>query len=377
MNCKYCRTEIPDTSVFCCACGKRQEPATRRKRAKAKNTGSVTKLKNRPNRPWQARLTVDYHSIFIGNFATRAEAENAVFEYTQKEKPDLYGITVEQLYELLKKNKFSKLEKRGIENYNTAWNYFDEPIRKTKMNTMKTIHFQQILDNAILAGKSYSTVNKIKTLISQLCKLAMSNDIIDRDYSEYLQMPKNDTEKREPFTKEDLRIMWAHWREDPCLAAILLMCYTGMRTEEFLSLRKEDQTPTMLHTRGSKTEKGKGNGNGRYCPTPYPISEIVESFLQTPGEYLYTSSKGQKLDISNWRKQVYYPTIDKYQISHFVPYSTRNTFSTLALEAGVDKKAITDVVGHEKYSTTADNYTSPDLAWLSKEISKIAENDLV
>ena len=144
-----------------------------------------------------------------------------------------------------------------------------------------------------------------------------------------------------------------------------------MRTEEFLSLRKEDQTPTMLHTGGSKTEKGKGNGEGRYCPTPYPISEIVESFLQTPGEYLYSSPKGQKIDISNWRKRVYYKTIDKYQISHFVPYSTRNTFSTIALEAGVDKKAITDIIGHEKYSTTADHYTSPDVEWLAREIAKI------
>lgn len=371
MICKFCKHELPEESIYCCACGKRQEPAPRRRRARAKSTGSVTKLKNRPNKPWQARLTVDYHSIFIGNFATRAEAENAVFEYTQKEKPDLYGMTVEQLYELLKKNKFPKLEKRGIENYNTAWNYFDEPIRKAKMNTLKTVHFQQVLDNAVLAGKSYSTVNKIKTLISQLCKLAMSNDIIDRDYSEYLQMPKNDAEKREPFTKEDLRIMWAHWHEDPCLAAILLMCYTGMRTEEFLSLRKEDQTPTMLHTGGSKTEKGKGNGEGRYCPTPHPISEIVEYFLQTPGEYLYSSPKGGKIDICNWRNRTYYKTIDKYGISHIVPYSTRHTFSTIALEAGVDKKAITDIIGHEKYSTTADHYTSPDVKWLAQEIAKI------
>lgn len=371
MNCKYCRAEIPDTSVFCCSCGKRQEPAPRHVRRRAKSTGNICKVNDHPSKPWKARLTVNYHTIFIGYFPTRAAAEAAVYEYRQKEKPDLYAMTVEQLYELWKKNKFSLLEKRGIENYNTAWNYFDDTIRKSKMHTLKTVHYQSILDNAVLAGKSYSTVNKIKTLISQLCKFAMSNDIIDRDYSEYLQMPKNNTEKRTPFTREDLHIMWQHWREDPCLAAVLLMCYTGMRTEEFFSLRKSDQTPTMLHTGGSKTAKGKGNGEGRYCPTPFPISEIVESLLQTPGEYLYSSPEGRKIDICNWRNRVYYKTIDKYQISHIVPYSTRHTFSTICLESGVDKKAITDIMGHEKYSTTADHYTSPDVSWLTSEISKI------
>ena len=81
MNCKYCRSEIPDASVFCCACGKRQEPTPRRTRARAKSTGSICKLKDRPNKPWQARLTVNYHSIFIGNFPTRAQAESAIYEY--------------------------------------------------------------------------------------------------------------------------------------------------------------------------------------------------------------------------------------------------------------------------------------------------------
>lgn len=372
-NCKHCNKQIPESAAYCPWCGKRQMPEERKKRRRTKGTGGISKDQNTPNIPWRARVYFHGRSFLVGNFPTKKEAEDALYNFRQKEKPELQHLTVEQAYEAWQKGKFAGLEKRGIENYRTAWNYFNESIKKQKIGAIKTAGYQAIIDEAVSLGKSYSTVNKIKTLISQLCKFALSNDIIDRDYSEFLQMPKDNTEKRTPFTSDDLKIMWEHWQEDPCIAAILLMCYTGMRTDEFFSLEKKEQLPTMLHTAGSKTDKGKGSGNGRYCPTPYPISQIVEYFLNLPGEYLYSAPNGGKIDICNWRNRVYYKTIDKYGISHIVPYSTRHTFSTICLEKGVDKKAITDIMGHEKYSTTADHYTSPNMEWLSSEISKILQ----
>ena len=56
MQCKKCRTELPEGSVFCLKCGAKQT-GTQRPKSRGNGQGSVYQL---PNKTWIAVCTVGY-----------------------------------------------------------------------------------------------------------------------------------------------------------------------------------------------------------------------------------------------------------------------------------------------------------------------------
>ena len=57
---------------------------------------------------------------------------------------------------------------------------------------------QEVIDKA--SQKSFSSLAKIRELCSQLYKYAMQNDIVDKNYAQYLTLPKKYTHDRDAFT---------------------------------------------------------------------------------------------------------------------------------------------------------------------------------
>lgn len=54
MQCVKCKKEIPEESVFCLYCGKKQSAEPRKAMKRANGMGSVYKLSGRRERPWAA-----------------------------------------------------------------------------------------------------------------------------------------------------------------------------------------------------------------------------------------------------------------------------------------------------------------------------------
>ena len=61
MDCKYCKTPLPDKAVFCHICGKRQQSQSKRRRLRrAQSQGTITKLSGKRENPYWARLPAEY-----------------------------------------------------------------------------------------------------------------------------------------------------------------------------------------------------------------------------------------------------------------------------------------------------------------------------
>ena len=145
-----------------------------------------------------------------------------------------------------------------------------------KMADIKTMHFQKLIDTAIAQNKSRSTCEKIKQLASQLCKWAMQNDVINKNYATFVEIKAKESTKKEPFKQEELKAIWNYYQSTKNVdaACILLLCHTGLRINEFLSMKKSDYYDGCLHG-GSKTEKGKD----RIIPIPDIMLPIIKQLL--------------------------------------------------------------------------------------------------
>ena len=80
MLCKTCKQEMPDSSVFCPWCGKKQAAAPRKALKRPNGAGSVYKLSGRRKRPWAASK----NRVIIGYYEKKTDALAALEKLSGK-----------------------------------------------------------------------------------------------------------------------------------------------------------------------------------------------------------------------------------------------------------------------------------------------------
>lgn len=378
MNCKKCHKTIPDESLYCNYCGKKQEATKRKKAKRAQGSGTIYCRKGYTNNPYVAFAPATKHGsrrLYLGSYKTHALAQTALEKYRSENFTDLYNATLSKVYDEWSKNHFETLSKNGIQGYKTAYKYL-EALYNRKVRELKTSDYQICIDKC--AEKySRSQCEKVKQLCSQLCKYAMQNDIIDKNYAEFIKLPKAKKKTREVFTRSELDLLWQH-SDDTRVQQILIMCYTGFRIGEICTLlRSNVHLKERYIIGGEKTEAGID----RYVPIQNDIFPFVER--------LYNSSVSERLidmDVKSFRNNIFYsaladlklidpPTKNEktkkleYKNPRLTPHCTRHTFATLSVEAGMNPEDLQKIIGHAKFETTADIYVHENTERLQAAIS--------
>lgn len=375
MVCLKCKKQIDEEDLFCRYCGKKQVATPRPTRRRPRGSGTVTKLPGNRSKPYAARKGVGGHEILIGTYATKTEALIAL-EHAQLHDINLiHEYTVDQFFNLLLEQNKDKLTKSGLTNYKSGYLYLQH-LGKVKMKNIRTAHIQDAIKRAQEQGRGHATWKKIQNVASLMCKLAMANDVIDKNYAQLVSMPesKKKTDKTS-FTDKQLDILWKASESDRIAAGILALCYNGMRINEFLDLKKEhvDLSEQMIFAPGSKTDAGKN----RLIAIPEDLIPIYERMMRTPGEYLFSSPTNQRWDAKNFRERAFYPTLDHLGLNpdkSITPHSCRHTYAALCVKNELNEKATMDLLGHTKYSTTLEIYadaTAKDREFLRREANKL------
>ena len=232
MLCRKCKREIPDGSVFCNFCGKKQSTAKRRNRKRPHGSGTIRK-DTRYKNPYIALAPASSHGagrVYIGSFPDVKSAQAAIDEFIKHGRPELYGATLKDIYEL-----WSDIHYKQIKDASTwisMWKRF-KTIENMKISDIRTAHFQPIVS----AATSSSSASKLKSLALMLCRFALENDLVDKNYAEFLKLPKFEKSEKLIFTPEQISILWDH-SEDKRFQVILAMIYMGFRLGEMIILKK-------------------------------------------------------------------------------------------------------------------------------------------
>ncbi len=377
MLCKKCKKEIEADSIYCRFCGKKQisEEKPRKKQKRPNGTGTIVKLSGNRSRPFQVRKMIDGKLVHFGTYATRTEAVVALDAANTVEYPPLYDYTFEMIFELVIEQNKAKLTKSGLTNYYSGYKHLNH-LAKIKMRDFLTQHLQDAITKAQSEGFGYATWKKMQNIASLMCKVAMANNIIDKNYAQLATMPeKKAAVEKVSFTAQQLSTLWDVWECDLDAAVILALCYNGLRINEFLDLKKEhiNLEERIICAPGSKTEAGKN----RIVAIPLDTIPIYSRLMQTDGEYLYPSPTGKRWDAKNYRDRCFYPTLDKYDLNSdhkLTPHSCRHTYAMLCVKNDLNEKATMDLMGHTKYSTTMEIYadaTAKDFDFLRTEADKL------
>lgn len=374
MRCVKCGEIIPDNSIYCLFCGKKQITQKKQKSRSRRGQGSVTYHKG--HKKYYARISNNGEKISLGYFSSEAEAWSAIDKALKDDvSTTSYTWTVADCYEKWSNLHYPTISKSGISSYKNAWRYF-APIKSMKMHDVKTMHLQKCIN--LGAEKFSRTVcEKIKSLASQLCKFAMQEDIINKNYAEFVKLPPAAKSEIHPFTDDEIETLLKNDHNDT-VKIVLILIYTGFRPSEFLSLEvKNIDIENWFVRGGSKTEAGKN----RIVPISKKIQSYVKYFydiaLKNNQKYLISNNSGGKVDLNNFRKRYFYPTLEKIGIlkdendRHITPYSTRHTFATLCDRADIDDNLIIRMIGHTTKLTTDKFYIHKTEKDMKKAIESI------
>lgn len=336
--------------------------------------GGIVKLKGNRRKPYQVRLTKGFTDegkqiyMYLGYYTKRGEALEALAEYNSSP----YDITREtitfaEVYKKWSNEHFKKVSKSAIENYSNAYRKYCKSLYKMRFKDIRLTHLQAVIDNC---GMAHPTRAVIKTLFKVLTTFAMKNDIVDKDYAQYVDVGQREGKiNRKPFAQEEIDKLFKYVDTFDYLDTILIMIYSGLRVGEMLDLRIENiHLEERYMVGGSKTKAGKNR--------IIPISKKIEPFIRKyyeknkDKEFLIINSLGRPMGYSNYRREKFDNIMEKLRMEH-KPHDARHTFASLMDSAGANKLCIKRIIGHSSQDITEDIYTHKTLEELIEAIDLI------
>lgn len=362
-----------------------QEQTTKRKKRKRRmrlpnGVGSVHMIGDGKQRrkPWRARVpahvefdevkgTAVQKYITIGYFATEIEAIDALMEYRKNPFTlDAATCTFEEVFERWKVKKYPQVSASAINGYNGAFKN-SEGLHKMKMRDIRTVHMEALID---AAPGGYQTQSKMKSLWGQLFKYAMENDIVQKNYAEFVKTKdKLEETTRTDISKEDREKIWkAALNGDEVAQIVLVYIYTGMRPSELLAVTKANvDLDARIMVGGLKTEAGRN----RRIPLHRCILPFMQRLMATPGDALIVNEKGNALSWYAYRRR-WVDLMERLNLKDYTPHYTRHTCATMLREANVADDLRKLILGHKNEDIT-DRYTHHSDAMLLEAIDSLPD----
>lgn len=322
--------------------------------------GSIVNLGKKRRRQYGIRITTGFSEDgkqkrkYLSYHETKKEALIALAKYNENPFDlNTHDITFEDIFKLWHADQQNKMSSKNLISYSSAYKH-TKLVQKMKMKDIKTVHLQKIIDEN---KKGYDTKVKIKQLCSKLYKYCEQNDIINKNYAKFIEIPTNtDPRDRKPFTSAVIYDL-LHCKVSDITDIAIILLFTGARVNEILQLKTNNiHLDERYIITGLKTKAGKN----RMIPISKTISPILEKYYNQNNEYLFN------IQYANYRKKwLKHALLKDYKI-----HDTRHTFATICNNLDINRTSVKKILGHSSQDITERVYTHKNIDELLKVIDE-------
>ena len=249
----------------------------------------------------------------------------------------------------------------SLDSYKHAFRHLSdlhyEPVTK-----LRYTDYQRILDGMKRHGLSYSSLKKVRSLISLLEKYALKMEIITKSYAPLLSIGRNrPVRPHHTFSRQKINRLWKSV-DSPGVDTVLILLYTGMRCGELLQLQKAD---VHLRQRYIRITKSKTAAGIRIIPIHHRIAPLIEARMACPGDALICDDTGRPYNYGRyctiWRSVMHLIRAEGH-----TTHDCRHTVATLLDNTGANETAKRRILGHAGGDITERVYTHKNLRQLRK-----------
>lgn len=330
-------------------------------------TGTIYKVKDRKLRKPFKVIVVTGYTLDKGNpirkvlgyYAKASEASEALNNYLKnKNSFDLKKLTLKEIYDRWWAVHKTKIKKNTIDSYQSCYRKYLSKMDNRIFSELKTLELQEFFNKEI---KGWTTQYLAKNILKALYEYALKYEIVDKDYSKFIELVKRERViKRAIFTEFERKAIFQS--DNKICKAVSVLIYTGLRIDEFLSLKKENIENNFIFVENSKTTAGI-----RTIPIHHKIKGIIEGFLNDGGEYLFYITKKDKKTVYETFRRLFCGIMQEMGMEHTI-HDTRHTFASMLNQVGANDVIISSLAGHEDKEFTKKVYTHTELEELENAI---------
>ncbi len=339
-------------------------------------SGSIVKMHGKRRKPYAAVITTGWIQMFdddgkpigkpkqqrkyIGYYATRKEAQKALFSYNDQtpaedenspKSSQKYVPTMEHLWREVKTTRGMQWSKTTATNYDYCFKRC-EKIHSKRIDTITYADLQKLMNDYMAEGKTVGSLRLYKVFFSLCFGEAVKMGYIQSSPAVFVTY-KATAEKHTKKAIPDGIVRNVFNSQCRTRDAVLILCYTGMRINELLTLKPEQVHENYLIA-GSKTAAGKD----RMIPIHPFIDPLVRSWVKQK----HLTYAGFSMILAEDCKT--------YGMD-FTFHECRHTFITNCNRFGGDLYALKRIVGHSTSDVTDGVYTHIQIDTLMREIMKL------
>jgi integrase/recombinase XerD len=238
--------------------------------------GSIKRLSGNRRRPFVFVVSKDGRQRPVEYFTTQIEAEIFAADYNKMHHHTSladHRMNFAELYHRWLPRHIADTDPSAsaICGYRNAFNHCAS-LHGMACAEIKYSDYQHVIDDMRRAGLSYSSLKKVRSLISLMEKYASKIEAGGRQYAALLSLGRNrPIRPHKPFSRQKINRLWQHI-EEPGVDTVLILLYTGMRVGELLQLQKSDVNLRQQLIRITKSKTAAGI---RTIPIHHRIQSLI------------------------------------------------------------------------------------------------------
>lgn len=254
-------------------------------------------------------------------------------------------------------------------------NYINPNLGKIPLKKLNSDILQGFINDLNLSA---STVKNIFSILKSALSSAEDNGLILNIWNK-VKVPKKEKSIVQVLTVNEQKLLESVLTL-PFDIGVWICLYAGLRIGEVCALMWADinfETSTLtVNGTQARTENGveiiapKSKSSKREIPIPVIL---INKLKEIPQTCEYVLSKNNKpVDIRTYRRH-FKKLLQKAGLSDIKYHALRHTFSTRALEVGMDYKTLSEILGHSSVGITLDLYAHSLNEHKRNEMNKLGQ----
>lgn len=328
--------------------------------------GCIKKLSGRRRRPFVFVVSDHGRQRPVEYFTNLIDAQIYQADYNRahghRSLPG-HKITLAELYHrwLPRHIEDTQPSQSTLDSYRNAYQHLST-LHGMPVEDLRYADYQRVIDDMRHHGLSYSSVKKVRSLISLLLKYADKIELSTTNYAPLLSIGRNKPVRpHHTFSRQKINRLWKSV-DSLGVDTVLILLYTGMRCGEMLQLQKTD---IHLRQRYIRITRSKTAAGIRIIPIHHRIAPLIEAHMACPGDALIADDAGRPYNYSRYCT-VWRSVMQLIRAEGHTTHDCRHTVATLLDNAGANETAKRRILGHAGGDVTERVYTHKNLRQLRK-----------